>query len=276
MKFTQSNDQTPIQSQNTTSDGYHFDNASSTASDSSAGIQTVSTTDSVFTSSNPLTKTNVQRKFNFMMHSSGVKSPSDDRNSSSLDPTSGQTRSSADLLEHHRRMSQLHQKKLEIAKEELSKSILIIQGLSIVIKHLTEQYDAFSSPILREKLDLLVDKFERSDQQFRCQEEALNQLKSKYAQSEYELREEVRKLQNDLAHTDQRHENEKKNLIASFELELDAARKRFEDDMIKMEGVKNDLKKLNNQLREQLKLRENQVSQLIKLGESRNNEKSYA
>ena len=92
----------------------------------------------------------------------------------------------------------------------------------------------------------------------------MNQLKSKYVQSESELREEVRKLQNDLANTDQRYEIEKKNLITSFELELDAARKRFEDDMIKMEGVKNDLKKLNNQLREQLKLRDNQVSQLIK------------
>ncbi|XP_074603329.1 uncharacterized protein LOC141856798 [Brevipalpus obovatus] len=260
-KFTQSNDQPPIQSQTATSDGCHVDNASSvTSGNSPSGIQTVSTADTMVTTINPLTRTNVQRKINFMMHSSGVKSPSDDRKSSSpFDHTSGQTRSSADLLEHHRRMSQLHQRKLEISREELSKSILIIQGLSVVIKHLTEQYDAFSTPNLKEKLDLISDKFERSDHQFRCQEEALNQLKSKYVQSECELREEVRKLQNDLAHTNQRHENEKKNLIASFELELDAARKRFEDDMIKMEGVKNDLKKLNNQLREQLKLRDNQI-----------------
>lgn len=167
---------------------------------------------------------------------------------------------SHDMLEHHKKMSELHQKRLEIAKQELSKSIMIVQGLSVVVRYLTENYEAFNNPALKDELSILSDKLDRSDHQFKCQEQAMSRLKSEYLASESQLRDEVRRIQSDLNDAETRHENEKMNLIASFQLEMDAARKRFEADLAKIQAVKNELQKLNNQFREQLRHRDSEVS----------------
>lgn len=175
---------------------------------------------------------------------------------------SSSSSSSHHLLDHHRKMSSLHQKRLEIVKKELSKSILIVQGLSCVVGYLTEQYDALndSRHLQESKLDLMKEKIDRSDYQFKCQEQAMDTLKSEYLASELKLRDEARRIENELNDAQTRHENEKINLIASFQLEMDAARRQFETDLANIQQVKNELQKLNNQFREQLKIRDKEVS----------------
>ncbi|XP_053209996.1 serine-rich adhesin for platelets-like isoform X2 [Panonychus citri] len=165
-------------------------------------------------------------------------------------------------LDAHRKLSALHQRKLTIAREESARSSLIIQGLGIVVQRLTQQLDNLNGPTLRSQLSQVQNNFNQLEASFNSQEEALKSLQVKYSRDESQLREEVNKLTSELADEERRHEREKAHLINSFELELDAARKQFDQELNSLEQVKDELKCLVDSLKSELRAKVNEMNQV--------------
>ncbi|XP_015795317.1 putative leucine-rich repeat-containing protein DDB_G0290503 [Tetranychus urticae] len=133
----------------------------------------------------------------------------------------------------YKRLSELYKRQLEASKGDISKSVLVVDGLSVVVKYLTEHLN-------------LNDDYGKL-------ESLLDQLRQENTRKEDDLRDEIIRMSLEMVNEKKRHDNEKNRLFDMFEDQMKAQKKAFKKEMEKIEEDKMNLEKVIDSLKDEIK-----------------------
>uniref|UniRef100_T1JRD1 Uncharacterized protein n=1 Tax=Tetranychus urticae TaxID=32264 RepID=T1JRD1_TETUR len=153
----------------------------------------------------------------------------------------------------YKRLSELYKRQLEASKGDISKSVLVVDGLSVVVKYLTEHLNAFSTPSLKSTIEQQALNYKKLNDDYGKLESLLDQLRQENTRKEDDLRDEIIRMSLEMVNEKKRHDNEKNRLFDMFEDQMKAQKKAFKKEMEKIEEDKMNLEKVIDSLKDEIK-----------------------
>ncbi|XP_074593787.1 uncharacterized protein LOC141849386 [Brevipalpus obovatus] len=165
-------------------------------------------------------------------------------------------------IDRYKKLSEYQKRDLIAAKSEMSRTHLLVEGLLVVVKYLTEHMKAFANPSLNSEIkrqNLNIDKLK---EECRSLESVIERLRSNQFKREDQLKEEVERLCLEIANEKKRHDKEKSQLFDMFEDQMRDQKKNFEKDMKKAEEERLKLEQDKEQLKEEVSIRLQEIQRL--------------
>ncbi|XP_053205608.1 probable WRKY transcription factor protein 1 isoform X2 [Panonychus citri] len=162
----------------------------------------------------------------------------------------------------YKRLADLYKRQLETSKGDVSKSVMVVDGLSVVVKYLTEHLNAFSTPSLKATIERQSTNYEKLKGDYSKLESLLEQMRQENTRKEDDLRDEIVRMSLEMVNEKKRHDNEKNRLFDMFEDQMEAQKKSFKREMEKIDEEKVNLEKVIDSLKDEITDKMNQIEGL--------------